>query len=75
MRIISQNGCDFPYEQIAVIIDESSIVCRSVSNANGKIWTLGDYSSEERAQEVSNEIHDNCAPFDTSAMVFVMPEE
>lgn len=75
MRIISQNGCDFPYEQIIVLIDDNFVKCKPVSHMSEKSYFLGEYDKEERAREVFNEIHDNYARFDTRSMVFVMPEE
>lgn len=75
MRIISQLGMDFPYEQIIVFIDDNFVKCKPVSDMSAKSYFLGEYDKEERAREVFNEIHDNYAHFDTSSMVFVMPEE
>lgn len=75
MRIISQSGMDFPYEQIIVFIDDNCVKCIPVSDMSSKSYLLGQYETEERAKEVFNEINDNYAHFDTSSMVFVMPEE
>ena len=52
MRVISQNGMDFPYEQIVVFMDEGNIRCYLCNNSSGRFWTLGVYSSEEKADKV-----------------------
>ena len=57
MRIISQNGYDFPYEQIVVILDGKTIVARPISDMGGRFWPLGTYGSEERAEDVFNAIY------------------
>ena len=75
MRIISQLGMDFPYEQIIVFIDDNFVKCKHVSDMSAKSYFLGEYDTEERAHEVFNEIHDNYAILDTESMVFVIPEE
>lgn len=75
MRIISQLGMDFPYEQIIVFIDDNFVKCKPVSDMSAKSYFLGEYDTEERARKVFNEIHDNYARLDTESMVFVMPEE
>ncbi len=75
MRIISQTGCDFPYDQIVVMVDGESVKCKPASDFMGRHDLLGVYDTEDRAREVFNEIHDNYARLDTGSMVFVMPEE
>lgn len=57
MRIISQNGYDFPYEQVVVIVDEKDVICRPISDMRGRYYLLGHYDTEERAQEIFNSIN------------------
>lgn len=57
MRIISQNGMDFPYEHIVVILDGCAVICRPISNMGGRYYHLGTYTSEERAEEVFRDIN------------------
>lgn len=83
MRIISQNGMDFPYEHIVVILDGRNVICRPVSNMAGRYYPLGAYKTEERAQDVFRSIHrdyeklprmeDGINFYNTHC--FVMPEE
>lgn len=83
MRIISQNGMDFPYEHIVVILDGGNVICRPVSNMAGRYYPLGAYKTEERAQDVFSSINksycnvplmdgDGCL---YNQSTFVMPEE
>lgn len=57
MRIISQLGMDFPYEQIIVFIDDNCVKCKPVSDMSAKSYFLGEYDTEERAQEVFRSIN------------------
>lgn len=70
MRIISQNGYNFPYENIVMILDGKTIIARPISNMSGRFWTLGTYESEERALDVFNAIY-NLYP----TKFFKMPDE
>lgn len=70
MRIISQNGYNFPYEHIAVILDGKTIIARPISDMGGRFWPLGTYESEERALDVFNAIY-NLYP----TKFFKMPDE
>lgn len=74
MRIISQLGMDFPYKQIIVFVDDNCVKCKPVSDFVSRHDLLGVYSTEERAREVFNEIHDNYVRLDTESIVFIMPE-
>lgn len=74
MRIISQNGYDFPYEQIVVMIDGDSVKCKPVSDFVSRHDLLGMYGTEERAQEVFKELHDYISYEDESKM-FYMPDK
>lgn len=74
MRIISQNGCDFPYEHIVVIIDGNYVKCKPVSDVSVKSCSLGLYNTEERAQEVFKELHDYIS-YEDEPKMFYMPDE
>lgn len=83
MRIISQDGMDFPYEHIVVILDGRNVVCRPVSNMGGRYYPLGVYKTNDRALNVFQSIHrdyenlphmeDGINFYNTPC--FVMPEE
>lgn len=83
MRIISQLGMDFPYEQIIVFIDDNHVKCKPVSDMSAKSYLLGEYDTAERAKEVFNSI--NVSYYNIPLMeqegalynqtTFVMPEE
>ena len=74
MRIISQNGYDFPYEQIVVIVNENRVICRPISDMGGRYYLLGHYDTEERAQEVFRELHDDISYEDNPKLCY-MPEK
>ena len=57
MRVISQNGMDFPYEQMVAFADEGNIRCYLCNDSSGRFWTLGVYSSEEKADKVLKMMH------------------
>lgn len=57
MRIISQNGYNFPYEHIVMILDGKTIIARPISDMSGRFWPLGTYKSEERAEDIFKSIY------------------
>lgn len=59
MRVISQTFMDFPYEQIVVFVDDNKVSCRIVNDMNGRYYLLGEYKTNERAQEVFKNIHED----------------
>lgn len=63
MRIISQTGMDFPYEQIVVMVDENKVVCKPINDMNGKSYVLGVYKDCEAATETFNEIYEKYESF------------
>lgn len=81
MRIISQTGMDFPYEQVIVYIDESSVMCKTLLES--KRYCLGVYKDSERARAVFESIYDyykgtpSMEDGETLYLgnVFVMPEK
>lgn len=83
MRIISQLGMDFPYEQIIVFIDDNFVKCKPVSDMSAKSYLLGEYDTVQRAKEVFSSI--NTSYYNIPLMelggalfnqtTFVMPEK
>ena len=75
MRIISQNGMDFPYESIIVFSEGKHVQAKMVSSPNF-VYVLGIYKSTQRARDVIDVIREfylGKAPDQTA--VFYMPEE
>ena len=57
MRIISQNGCDYPYESIAISYGDGIIYARPVSNMD-KRYLIAQYSTQEKAEKVMQKLHE-----------------
>lgn len=75
MRIISQNGMDFPYDSIIVFSEGKYVQAKMVNNPNF-VYVLGIYKSTQRAMGVTDVIREfylGKAPDQTA--VFNMPEE
>ena len=51
MRIIDQNGCDYPYESIAISSGDGIIYARPISNMD-KQYLIAQYSAQEKAKKV-----------------------
>ena len=82
MRIISQLGMDFPYDQIIVFIDDNCVKCKPVSDMCAKSYFLGEYDTPKRAKEVFDSInvsYYNIPLMDGGALYnqtsFVMPDK
>ena len=83
MRIISQNLMDFPYKQIVVMVGDNKVICRPVSNMEGRYYLLGKYKDCERAKEVFHSINKQFSTIPLmkagealyNQTTFVMPEE
>lgn len=83
MRVISQTFMDFPYEQIVVFVDDNRVCCRPVNDMSGRYYLLGEYKTNERAQEIFKNLHkdyeeiplmeDGKCLYNTQC--FIMPEE
>lgn len=83
MRVISQTFIDFPYDKIAIFVDDNKVCCRPINDMAGRYYLLGEYESNKRAVEVFRDI--NKAFYNTPLMdgdgcfynqtTFVMPEE
>ena len=64
MRIINQNGCDYPYESIAISYGDGIIYARPISNMD-KRYLIAQYSTEEKAEKAMQMLHEayTGAPF------------
>lgn len=57
MRVISQNGCDYPYESITISHGDGIIYARPISNMD-KRYLIAKYSSQEKAEKAMQMLHD-----------------
>lgn len=57
MRIIAQDGCDYPYESIVISHGDGIIYGRSISNMD-KRYFLARYSTEEKAEKAMQKLHE-----------------
>ena len=57
MRIISQNGCDYPYESIAISHGDGIIYARPISNMD-KRYFIAQYSTQEKAEKAMQMLHE-----------------
>ena len=57
MRVISQNGCDYPYESIAISYGDGIIYARPISNMD-KRYLLARYSTPEKAEKAMQMLHE-----------------
>ena len=57
MRIIDQNGCDYPYESIAISHGDGIIYARPISNMD-KRYFLAKYSTPEKAEKAMQMLHE-----------------
>ena len=57
MRVISQNGCDYPYESIAISYGDGIIYARPISNMD-KRYLLARYSTQEKAEKAMQLLHE-----------------
>ena len=75
MRIVSQDGWDYPYDSIIVFSDGRYVMARLVNNPSS-VYDLGAYKSTQRAMDVTDvirEVYLGTAPDQTAG--FNMPEE
>ena len=61
MRVIDQNGCDYPYESIAISHGDGIIYARPISDI-GKRYLLAEYSTQEKAEKAMQKLHEAYAP-------------
>ena len=57
MRIISQNGCDYPYESIVISHGDGIIYGRSISNMD-KRYLIAKYSTQDKAEKAMQLLHE-----------------
>lgn len=57
MRVISQDGCDYPYESIAILHDDGIIYARPISNMD-KRYLIAQYSTQEKAEKAMQMLHE-----------------
>ena len=60
MRIIAQDGCDYPYESIVISHDDGIISVRPISNMD-KRYLIAQYSTQEKAEKSMQMLLDNYA--------------
>ena len=56
MRVISQNGCDYPYEGIAISYGDGIIYARAISNMD-KRYLIAQYSTQDKAEKAMQMLH------------------
>ena len=59
MRIISQNGMDFPYEKVTLEIDDTDIYIRTLPSMNP--YLIARYSSAEKASRALIKFYESCS--------------
>ena len=57
MRIIDQNGCDYPYESIVISHCDGIVSARPISNMD-KRYFLAKYSTPEKAEKAMQMLHE-----------------
>ena len=64
MRIIDQNGCDYPYESIAISYGDGIIYARPISNM-AKRDLIAQYYTQDKAEKAMQMLHEayTGAPF------------
>ena len=57
MRIIDQNGCDYPYESVAISYGDGIIYARPISNMD-KRYLIAQYSTQDKAEKAMQKLHE-----------------
>ena len=57
MRVISQSGCDYPYESIAISYGDGIIYARPISNMD-KRYFIAQYSTQDKAKKAMQMLHE-----------------
>ena len=73
MRVIDQNGCDYPYESIAISYGDGIIYARPISNMD-KRYLIAQYSTREKAEKAMQMLH-NCYQGALPNTIFRFPQE
>lgn len=74
MRIISQNGCDYPYESIVISYGDGIICARPISNMD-KRYFIAQYSTQEKAEKAMQKLHEAYSPEPLFIHKDVSPDE
>ena len=64
MRVISQDGCDYPYESIVISYGDGIIYARPISNMD-KRYFIAQHSTQDKAEKAMQMLHEayTGAPF------------
>ena len=73
MRIIAQDGCDYPYESIVLSVRDGIIYARPVSDIGKQCW-VAKYSIPEQAEKAMQMLH-NCYQWALPNTIFRFPQE
>ena len=57
MRIIDQDGCDYPYESIAILHGDGIVYARPISNMDRR-YLIAEYSTQEKAEKAMQMLHE-----------------
>lgn len=57
MRIIDQDGCDYPYESIAISYGDGIIYARPISDMD-KRYLIAQYSTQDKAEKDMQMLHE-----------------
>ena len=57
MRIIDQNGCDYPYESIVISHGDGIVYARPISNMD-KRYLIAQYSTQDKAEKAMQMLHE-----------------
>ena len=57
MRIIDQDGCDYPYESIVLSVRDGIIYARPISDIGKQCW-VAKYSTQEKAEKAMQMLHE-----------------
>ena len=73
MRVINQNGRDYPYESIVISHGGGMIYARPVSNME-KRYFVAQYSTQEKAEKAMQMLH-NCYQGALPNTIFRFPQD
>ena len=73
MRVIDQNGCDYPYESIAISHGDGIVYARPISNMDNR-YLLAEYSTQEKAEKAIQMLH-NCYQGALPNTIFRFPQD
>ena len=73
MRIIDQNGRDYPYESIAISYGDGIVYARPISNMD-KRYLIAQYSTQDKAEKAMQMLH-NCYQGALPNTIFRFPQD